>query len=53
MQPPLADGHEYISGPGHVQIGQDLPPEHFLVEFQGCVKVGSKQMGMMNVVLHV
>jgi hypothetical protein len=53
VEPPLADGHENISGTGHVQVGQDLSPEHFLVKYQGGIEIGSKQMGMMNVVLHV
>ena len=52
MQPSLTDGQEYISGPGHVQVGQDITPEHFPVELQGGIEVGSEQMGMMDVVLH-
>jgi hypothetical protein len=52
MQPSPADGHENISGPGHVQVGQDLRPEHLPVKFQRGIEVGSKQMGMMDVVLH-
>jgi hypothetical protein len=53
VEPPLADGNKNISGAGHVQVGQDLSSEHFLVEFQGGIEVGSKKVGMMNMVLHV
>lgn len=34
-------------------LPQDLSSEHFLVESEGGIEVGSKQMGMMNMVLHV
>jgi hypothetical protein len=52
MESAPANGYEHVSGSGHNNVGQDLCPEHFLIEFQARVDIQGEQVGMMNMMDH-